>query len=129
MRVLLITAHLTLGVYGFASSEQNWMNCDFVWAIVHVGINGTMLLRSLREYQQSRKIPAGFEEIYEQYFSALLSPVEFTAICQEAGDVTVLPAGLVVMTEGEMTQNVIFIIKGEARVIKGGEEISRVVRD
>jgi CRP-like cAMP-binding protein len=135
LRVLLLVAQLLLGVYGFIST-YNVLDCDFVWAIVHISVNGYQLLRSLKEYASASRLEEVDRLIYDNKiekgvkFSEVLSPLDFKSILdlsdktREGEHLRTIDAGTVIYLDGQIGKYLMYIVSGEADVLKGEEKVN-----
>lgn len=119
LRGLLVVAQGALCAY--AASRQ--LSGMAAWNAAFVLINLGWALAIVRE-RRAATMPEALQPLYESHFAAM-GPREFLRFWS-LGERREVPAGARLVPQGVHPHDLLFLIRGQARVLRGGMELARL---
>jgi CRP-like cAMP-binding protein len=120
LRGMLLPAQVSFLFWG-ATQNYVW---TVVWNVLFVGINTVQIVRIIRE-RRPIELPAELEDLHRSVFS-VMKPREFL-LFWETGNLTEV-ADRPFVREGKYPDALLFLVSGEAKVMKEGTTIARLGR-
>lgn len=126
LRWLILISQMGSAVYTILDTQFNWLDCNFIWAILHSSINGMMLFHAWKERVLLRNSMNAEEwGLWEKHFS-IFNLNEFKVIKDQWQRVH-QDEGEVIIEAGEDVTHVALVVEGTCSVVDKTIEVMHII--
>jgi CRP-like cAMP-binding protein len=125
LRILVVFASSINAGYTLVDTEYNYLDCQFLWAIVQTLVNLFRLTQTFLQYQQVKKSMTVDDMMVRDQVFSNYSLNEFKCVKDAWYQRTVSP-GTKLMSEGESVDDLKLIVSGKAKVSSLDENMYEV---